>query len=77
MKATRVTTLLALLLMAGGVTMQGQEYYDLEEVFVTDEATPVYAQYINTEEMIVFTTNTEPSITHSRQNLKPISFPVS
>jgi hypothetical protein len=59
MKATRVTTLLALLLMAGGVTMQGQEYYDLEEVFVTDEATPVYAQYINTEEMIVFTTNTE------------------
>ena len=37
MKATRVTTLLALLLMAGGVTMQGQEYYDLEEIFVTDE----------------------------------------
>ena len=59
MKATRVTTLLALLLMARGVTMQGQEYYDLEEIFVTDEATPVYAQYINTEEMIVFTTNTE------------------
>ena len=42
MKATRIYTLLALLLMVGGVKMQGQEYYDLEEIFVTDEIHPVY-----------------------------------
>ncbi len=59
MKATRVTTLLALLLMAGGMTMQAQEYYDLEEIFVTDETHPVYVQYINTGEMMVFATNSE------------------
>ena len=59
MKATRITLLLALLLMAGGVTMQAQEYYDLEEIFVTDETHPVYVQYINTEEMMVFATNSE------------------
>ena len=59
MKATRIYTLLALLLMAGGVKMQGQEYYDLEEIFVTDEIHPVYVQYINTGEMMVFATNSE------------------
>ena len=59
MKATRITLLLALLLMAGGVKMQGQEYYDLEEIFVTDEIHPVYVQYINTGEMMVFATNSE------------------
>ena len=59
MKATRVTTLLALLLMAGGMTMQAQEYYELEEILVTDETHPVYVQYINTEEMMVFATNSE------------------
>ena len=59
MKATRIYTLLALLLMVGGVKMQGQEYYDLEEIFVTDEIHPVYVQYINTGEMMVFATNSE------------------
>ena len=61
MKATRVTTLLALLLMAGGMTMQAQEYYELEEILVTDETHPVYVQYINTGEMMVFATNSENS----------------
>ena len=59
MKATRIYTLLAFLIAVGIASLKAQQPYDLEEVFVTDEATPVYAQYINTEEMIVFTTNTD------------------
>ncbi len=39
MKATRITTQLALLLMAGGVTMQAQEYNS------NNTKTPALTQY--------------------------------
>ena len=48
MKATRVTTLLALLLMAGGVKMQGQEYpYHLEEIRSTGDTVVFAMNYID------------------------------
>ena len=59
MKTLKIYVLLTALLLLGGWKMQAQQPYDLEEIFVTDEAIPVYVQYTNTDEMIVFTTNGE------------------
>ena len=48
MKTIRLYTLLALLLMAGGVTMQGQEYpYNLEEIRSTGDTVVFAMNYID------------------------------
>ena len=53
MKATRIYTLFALLLMAGGVTMQGQEYpYNLEEIRSTGHTAVFATKYIDEPTLI-------------------------
>ncbi len=81
MKTTRIYTLLALLLMAGGVTMQGQEYpEDLEVIYRSDYVRVTSVYCIDENAFLAFATTESGSralmkITYEGEILDSISLP--
>ena len=78
MKTTRIYAMLALLLMAGRVTMQAQIINDIEEVFVSYKYV-VGMAYISEDEIICFSSTIKPDepslfyIDKIRENGEPLS----
>ena len=81
MKTTKLYTLLALLLMAGGVTMQGQEYpEDLEVIYRSDYVRVTSVYCIDENAFLAFATTESGSrtlmkITYEGEILDSISLP--